>query len=230
MATSDYLPFATDPSANVATQASYVTDNSRVVGFQKGKAVSTKFNKVWRQASMIAAAVAQVTANKTGVNLADDGNLTNLIAQVTVAMGGLQPAVSSTDKAVVRFSGTTGAIAQNSTLVVSDVGAISGFAANINAQTGTSYTVQAADSGKIVEFNNASAITVTLPNSLPAGFIFTVAQTGAGQVVFVPASGAAIRNRLGYTRLAGQYAGGSMYVTTNGSGASAVYNFFGDGA
>lgn len=55
-----------------------------------------------------------------------------------------------------------------------------------NQQTGTTYTFVLADAGKLVEFNNASAITVTVPtnNSVPyaIGTQINILQTGAGQV------------------------------------------------
>ena len=54
-----------------------------------------------------------------------------------------------------------------------------------NAQTGTTYTLVAADASKVVTASNAGAITVTVPPSVyVAGDIITVVQTGAGQVTF----------------------------------------------
>lgn len=52
----------------------------------------------------------------------------------------------------------------------------------VNAQTGTTYTLVAADAGKIVTLNNASAITVTVPTALVAGFQCKLIQIGAGLV------------------------------------------------
>src|SRR5438552_17939843 len=40
----------------------------------------------------------------------------------------------------------------------------------VNAQTGASYTVVAADRGKLVTFSNAGAVAVTLPVATGAGF------------------------------------------------------------
>lgn len=59
----------------------------------------------------------------------------------------------------------------------------------INAQTGTTYTIQASDNGKIILLYNASAITVTVPQesteTIPDGFSCKIIQTGAGQVTVV---------------------------------------------
>jgi hypothetical protein len=52
----------------------------------------------------------------------------------------------------------------------------------VNAQTGTSYTLQASDAGKIVTFDNGSAVTVTVPTTLAAGFQCKLIQLGAGLV------------------------------------------------
>ena len=99
----------------------------------------------------------------------------------------------------------------------------------INTQTGTTYTIATSDLGKIIECKNAAAITVTLPNSLPQGFNFNVAQTGAGQITFSAASGATLRNFDSFTKTAGQYAWLNFYVTTNVGGTSAIYIMQGRG-
>ena len=63
----------------------------------------------------------------------------------------------------------------------------------LNAQTGTSYTLAATDKDAVVTASNASAITVTINNSVfAAGDRITVVQTGAGQVTFAAGSGVTI--------------------------------------
>lgn len=106
---------------------------------------------------------------------------------------------------------------------------ISGYGPKINAQTGTTYTLQQSDSGKIVECSNASAITVTLPNSL-SNFCCRIVQTGAGQVTLSAASGATLHNSQSFTKTSGQWAELDLYVTSNSGGSSAVYIMAGDGA
>jgi hypothetical protein len=62
--------------------------------------------------------------------------------------------------------------------------------------TGTSYTLGLADSGKLVEFNNSSAITVTVAlNSsvdFPVGSQINIVQTGTGQVTIAPVVGVTV--------------------------------------
>ena len=76
----------------------------------------------------------------------------------------------------------------------------------INAQTGTTYTFLTTDDGKIVTFNNGSAITVTIPTGLPVGFNCTAIQLGAGQVGFTAASGVTLQSYGNQFKLIGQHA------------------------
>jgi hypothetical protein len=81
-------------------------------------------------------------------------------------------------------------------------------AVTINAQTGTTYIFVLTDQNKWVSFNNASAVTVTVPpNSsvaFPVGTQIEGAQLGAGQVTFAQGSGVTIRNVPGL-KIAAQY-------------------------
>lgn len=103
-----------------------------------------------------------------------------------------------------------------------------------NLQTGTSYTIDVAgadsDRGRMIECNNASGITVTLPNSAPVGFYCSVYQGGAGQITFTPASGATRVNRQSHTKSAGQWAGCGLKVWRNSGGNTAQWVLTGDTA
>lgn len=67
----------------------------------------------------------------------------------------------------------------------------------INAQTGTTYTVTATDTGddRMLTLTNAAAITLTLPAGLPVGSTVTFAQMGAGQVTAVAGAGATVQGK-----------------------------------
>ena len=80
----------------------------------------------------------------------------------------------------------------------------------INAQTGTTYTFLESDNGKVVTFNNGSAVTVTIPTALPVGFNCTAIQLGAGQVGFTAASGLTLQSYGSQYRLIGQHAAASI--------------------
>ena len=90
-----------------------------------------------------------------------------------------------------------------------------GEAWDINTQTGTSYTLVLSDKGKIIEINNASANTLTIPpNSSVAFPIKTridIVQYGAGQTTFVAGSGVTIRSVDDKLALSSQYSSASLY-------------------
>jgi hypothetical protein len=80
----------------------------------------------------------------------------------------------------------------------------------INAQTGTTYTFLESDNGKVLTFNNGSAVTVTIPTALPVGFNCTAIQLGAGQVGFTAASGLTLQSYGSQYRLIGQHASATI--------------------
>lgn len=82
---------------------------------------------------------------------------------------------------------------------------------NVNAQTGTSYTLVASDNGKVVTLSNAGSITLTVPSGLGAGFSCTLIQIGAGQVT-VAASSTTINSYLSLLKLSGQHAAATLYA------------------
>lgn len=115
-----------------------------------------------------------------------------------------------TNKTISGADNTISNIAQNSiTNLTDNLAAKAPINASVNAQTGTSYTLQASDNGKVVTFSNASAITVTVPSGLGAGFNCLCIQLGAGQVTFSPSS-TTVNNRQSQTKIAGQYGSVSL--------------------
>ena len=89
--------------------------------------------------------------------------------------------------------------------------AILGFDATLNDQT-DSYTLVAGDAGKVVVLNKGSAVNLTVPSGLGAGFTCSVIQKGAGQVTFV-ASSTTINNRQTHTKIAGQHGVATLIAT-----------------
>jgi hypothetical protein len=86
----------------------------------------------------------------------------------------------------------------------------------INAQTGTTYTFLSTDNGKVVTFNNGSAVTVTIPSGLPVGFNCTGIQLGAGQVGFTAASGVTMNAYASAFKISGQHGAATVLsYTTN---------------
>lgn len=91
------------------------------------------------------------------------------------------------------------------------INSISGFLSSVLAQTGTTYTFQNSDCGKILTFNNASPVTVTIPTGLPVGFNCTVIQLGAGQVGFTNAAGLTLQSYGNQYKLIGQHASATLF-------------------
>lgn len=100
----------------------------------------------------------------------------------------------------------------------------------VNAQTGTSYTLLSTDSSSVVTLDNASPITVDLPEDLPVGYNVMLIQKGAGLVSLSPSGGATLQNRQGHSDLADQWAMASVVVVENLDGMSAVWVLGGDTA
>ncbi|EBV0094742.1 gp53-like domain-containing protein [Salmonella sp. NW1059] len=87
MATNNFKPFATAANANVMSQVDWEALPALLSGFISGPAKSAQVNKAIRQASFIAAALAQYTANKSGLDVLDDGDLNGFISKMGTAFG-----------------------------------------------------------------------------------------------------------------------------------------------
>lgn len=82
-----------------------------------------------------------------------------------------------------------------------------------NVQT-SGYTPVTTDHGKIIEVSNAQGATITIPanasQAFPVGSYFGVMQQGAGQVVFLAASGATILSPSSKLKITGQYSSAAI--------------------
>jgi hypothetical protein len=78
-------------------------------------------------------------------------------------------------------------------------------APQVNAQVGTSYTLQASDYGNLVTFNNASAVAVTLPQATGSFSPWNVyvRNLGAGTVTITPQGGSTINGAASFAVLPG---------------------------
>lgn len=105
---------------------------------------------------------------------------------------------------------TSGKIAASVTLTTPNIGAATGTSLNATGnvighiainQTGGAYTLVAADDGRLVEMNNASGTTLTVPNDSSVNFgigtQIIVTQTGTGQSTLAGAVGVVINGTPG---------------------------------
>ena len=83
-----------------------------------------------------------------------------------------------------------------------------GAVETINAQTGTSYTLQLSDTGKLVTCGNASPFSLTIPTNgvvpFQIGTRIDIAQDGAGKVT-ISGAGVTINSKLGNKSISAQY-------------------------
>lgn len=79
MAKNDFKAFATSKNANVMSQEEWEALPALLSGFTAGKASSAQVNKVIRQASFIAAALAQFVSDKTQRDVLDNGDLPGFV-------------------------------------------------------------------------------------------------------------------------------------------------------
>lgn len=87
MATNEFKPFSIAGGANIISQAEYEALAALSTGFSSGVAKANEINKVLRQSSFIAAALAQYTANKSGLDVLDNGDLNGFITKMATAFG-----------------------------------------------------------------------------------------------------------------------------------------------
>jgi hypothetical protein len=123
----------------------------------------------------------------------DIGDITGVTAGTGLTGGGTSGAVTlAIDSTVTTLTGTQTLTNKTLTDPVINNGKVN---LTLNAQTGTTYTLVAADSGKLVTLSNAGSITLTLPPSVFAvGEQINIAQTGAGQVTFAQGAGVTINS------------------------------------
>lgn len=116
------------------------------------------------------------------------------------------------------------AIGTNGKVLTADSTASAGFSwqtapvptldLTLNAQTGTTYTLVASDVNKLVTLNNASAITVTVPNGVfTTGQQINLQAIGAGQVT-VASDGTTVITGTG-TKLRTQYSAATLVCTSS---------------
>ncbi|MCA8328846.1 hypothetical protein [Burkholderia cepacia] len=184
MATNDFLVFGGGSSPNVIDQATYAALTARLSGFQSGTALSAQLNKVWRQSSIMAAVLAQFTANFSGQNSVDDGTTAALLAN-------LQAAINAAGITAPQFDNST-RLATTAFIQRQGLKA-SGFV----VYTATA-TLPASVCGAVIYTGGPSAFTLTLPpaSAVPGGARIEVYSMAGAGVTFsaqgsdtIPATG-----------------------------------------
>jgi hypothetical protein len=153
---------------------------------------------------------------------AEIGDITAVTAGTGLSGGGTSGAVSlAIDSTVATLTGTQTLTNKTLTAPVINIA--------FNAQTGTTYTLVAADTDKLVTLSNASAITLTVPPSVfAAGNIINIQWIGTGQVTLAQGAGVTITSTGSGTngnapKLRAKYSAASIICT-----ASNVFTVIGD--
>lgn len=105
----DFLTWALGIGANVLSQAAYAANPAQNVGVSAGEASSSLYNKTARQAAFIISALAQFTADGSGIPSLDDGSMSQaaFIANMKAAILALLPPVLTSTQNVY-VNGTSG--------------------------------------------------------------------------------------------------------------------------
>jgi len=138
-------------------------------------------------------------ADVTAVYMAQDQGATVYAAGVDIT--GSSGLILENDETIT--NSTDGTIVIDGKADFND-NAITGYGADLQTESGTTKTLAAADNGTIIVCSSSSAVTITVPASLPTGFNCMIIQSGSGQVS-LSASSTTLNNRNG-SATAGQYA------------------------
>lgn len=106
MPTVDYLPIANAVGASVESQADYAADASLPTGYETGIVPQNKFNKSWRQVTMMSAGLANYISQQLAIDVLDDGDVAGLVAKITSAVttgANIKPARIVTSSALLNL-------------------------------------------------------------------------------------------------------------------------------
>ncbi|MFZ5201563.1 hypothetical protein ACOY53_21765 [Enterobacter kobei] len=168
MAKNNFKAFALDPNANVMSQADWEALPARLSGFTAGKAASAQVNKALRQSSTMAAVIAQFMVDKTGQDVLDNGNTSQLQAIFASAIQGRLINVR-----VFTSSGTYTPSDGTKSIIVEVQGG-GGGGGNAQATSSTTYTLTSS--------GGAGGYAKSRLTNLAASYSVTVGAGGAGGV------------------------------------------------
>lgn len=130
-------------------------------------------------------------------------------------------------------SGTAG-LTFSSTAITSYIGTVIGVATTsctLGTTTSSCSAQTTGDCGTFINFTASTAVTVTIPDTLPRGCQVALMQQGTGSVSLTAGSGATLETPHSFTgKTAGQYSTIGVTIISNTGGTAAVAVMTGDGA
>lgn len=192
-----------------------------------GAATATSINKVAITAPASSATLTiangkTLTASNTLTLVGTDSSTLNIGTGGTLGTAAFQA------------TGTSGATLPflNGTNAWSGANTFSEVLGTVTSQSGTTYTFATTDCGTEVSFTNSSAITATIPATLPVGCNIAVLQAGTAKVsvngsAVTPAT---LQGAHSYTGTSAQWAIIGLNIYANSGGSSAVAILTGDGS
>lgn len=215
MATNEILRFAeTDTGTNLLTQSEYLADSQRPIGNQPGVARSKLVNKALRQASLIAAGLAEYIADNQSNNITDaltPQNIADYLQAALTAALGVTPPQFDNDTSLATTAFVQRALGNHQGgNVISSPGAL-----------------LASDAGMVYNIGVAGNVTLPALSTVASGTTITFL-SGVNGAAIVPASGDVLA--LGSSAVAsiplnnGDSAtvvkAGTIWITVAGSAAS----------
>jgi hypothetical protein len=140
-------------------------------------------------------------------------------AAATISLGTVSTGAAGSD-ATITNSGTSGAAVFNFSIPRGNTGATGATGSvgpvgpepslTIADNAATSITLADSDNNRVVRCTSSSAVTITVPSTLAAGFSCMIIQAGTGRVTFVAGSGATLNSFGNLLATAGQHAPASL--------------------
>ena len=147
----------------------------------------------------------------------------------TISLGAVSTGAAGSNASITN-TGTSGAAVFNFAIPRGDKGDKGDIgntgpepSLTIADNSATAITLADTDNNRVVRCTASSAVTITVPSTLAAGFSCMIIQAGTGRVTFVAGSGATINSFGNLLATAGQHAPASLMRV-----ASGVYNLSGN--
>jgi hypothetical protein len=196
-------------SAAIALTKLAAIADQRILGNVSGGSAAAIALTAAQVKTFLSLAIADVASLQTALDgkQALDSDLTtiagltattdNFIVAVSSAWASRTPAQVKATLALDNVTNTSDANKPVSTAQQTALDLKADLSITANGQSGTTYTLVLTDQGKVIECNNGSAITLTVPTNasvaFPTGTVIEVYQQGAGQITVAAAGGVTLR-------------------------------------